>query len=224
MHRLARDPLQLRHPLPDILALGVELLALQQGVEDAEVGLGVDAGAGAEAPAAVVGGEVAVDEVLHEVALAEAPVEQEVLGQEAGDDHPAPVVHVGRVVELPHRGVHDRVPCAAGAPGREERRGVLPGDVGVFGFEGLVHAAGEEEGLADGGVGTAVWCEWWWERDLPDVGPVREHMLVKVPPGNFGDPVHDAGVAAVQLLGGVGVASACDGGSGAQCPGCEMHA
>ena len=74
MNRLVRHFPQLRHPAADIITVGVKLLALQQRVHDAEVGLGVDADAGAEAPAAVVAGKVAVDEVLHEVALAHAPV------------------------------------------------------------------------------------------------------------------------------------------------------
>lgn len=146
MHGLPPYGLQLRHPLPDILPLRVELLTLQRGIEDAKVGLGIDAGAGAEAPAAVVAGEVAVDEVLHEVALAQAPVEEEVLGEEGGDEHAAPVVHVARVGELAHGGVDERVARAAGGPGGEERGGVFPRDVGVFGLEGFVHAGVEEEG------------------------------------------------------------------------------
>lgn len=131
---------QLGDPLADVFAVGVVALALQQRVEDAEIGLGVDAGAGAEAPAAVVGGEVAVDEVLHEVPLAEAPVEEQVFGEETGRGHAGPVVHVAGVVELAHRGVDERVAGAAAAPSVERALVVFPFDIGVFGFEGLVHA------------------------------------------------------------------------------------
>lgn len=73
---------ELRDPLADILAVGIELLALQQGVEDAEVGLRIYAGRGAEAPATVVGGKVTIDEMLHKVTLAHAPVNQQIFGQE----------------------------------------------------------------------------------------------------------------------------------------------
>jgi hypothetical protein len=66
---------QLRNPFTYILAPGVEFLGLQQGVEDAEVGLWVDARGGGPAPATVVGGEVAVEEGEGEVGFAEAPVD-----------------------------------------------------------------------------------------------------------------------------------------------------
>jgi len=105
MHRLPRHSPQLRHPLPYILPLCIKLLALQQRVEDPEIRLRIHARGGGEAPAAVVGRKVPVDEVFHEVALAEAPVDQEVFGEEGGDDHAAPVVHVAGVVELAHGGV-----------------------------------------------------------------------------------------------------------------------
>jgi hypothetical protein len=72
--------LQLLYPRPDKLAVLVELLRLKPWVEDAEVGLWVNAGRGREPPAAIIGCEVAVNEVRYEVLLAEAPVEKEVFG------------------------------------------------------------------------------------------------------------------------------------------------
>lgn len=172
MHRLPLHILQLRHPLPDVLALRIELLALQQRIEDAKIRLRVDADAGREAPAAVVAREVAVDQVLHEVALAEAPVEQQVLRQEGRDDHAAPVVHVGGRVHLAHGGVDDGEAGGAGGPAREVVVVVLPLDVGVFVFEGLGHAH--------------VW-------------PMRQNVLVEIPPRHLADPARDARTPAVQL-------------------------
>ena len=213
MNRLPPHAPQLRHPLADEFAVGIEALALQQGVEDAEVRLGIDARAGAEAPPAVVGREVAVDQHRHEVDFAEAPVQQQVFGQEGRDDHPAAVVHVGGAVQLPHRGVDDRVAGLPGAPGAEGGGGVLPGDVGVFGFEGFVHAA----------VGAvSAWtfvCLGGGERGLrggvsPNVGPVGEDVLVEVAPGDFGDPGYDAEVPLVELFRAVDVSGASDGGAG----------
>lgn len=131
---------ELGNPLLDVLAAGVELLALEDGVEDAKVGLRVDADAGAEAPAAVVGREVAVDQVLHEEALAHAPVEQQVLGQERRHDHAAPVVHPRHGLHLAHGRVHDGEARPPRLPRVKVRRVVRPRDVGVFGLEGLVHA------------------------------------------------------------------------------------
>lgn len=140
MNGLPRQVSEFGDPLADIGAVGIVLLALEDGVEDAEVGLGVDARGGAEAPAAVVGGEVAVDEVLHEVPFAQAPVEQEVFGQKGGHRHARAVVHVSSVVQLPHGGVDEGVARLPRAPGAEVGRGVFPGDVGVFGLIRFVHA------------------------------------------------------------------------------------
>ena len=80
--------------------------------------------------------------MLHEIALPEAPVDEQVLGQEARRDHAAPVVHVAGEVELTHSGVDDRKTCVTGSPGGEEIGIVLPSDIGIFGFERFVHAAG----------------------------------------------------------------------------------
>ena len=140
MHCLPLDPLQLPYPLPNILAAGIKPLALQQRIEDPEIGLRIHARAGAEPPPAVVAGEIAVDEVFHKIALAHAPVEQEVLGEERGDGHAGAVVHVAGCVELAHGGVDERVAGAALGPGVEQLLGILPFDVGVFRFEGFVHA------------------------------------------------------------------------------------
>lgn len=140
MNRLALDILELGNPLTNVGAVGVELLTLQQWIEDAKVGLRIDAGRGGKSPAAVVGGKVAVDEVLHKVALAHSPVDQEVFGEEGGDDHAAAVVHPARVVELTHRSVDNGVASATIAPGGEGHFVVFPLDVGILGLEGFVHA------------------------------------------------------------------------------------
>ena len=197
MYRLPLDPLQLLHPLPDIGPLGIKLLPLQQRVEDAEIRLRVHARRGAEAPPAIVGRKVAVDEMFHEIALAPAPVDQQVLGQEGRDGHAGAVVHVAGVVELAHGGVDEGVARRAGAPLLEELVVVLPLDVGVFGLEGFVHA---------------------------DVRPVGQDVLVEIPPGDFGDPADDPLVASVELPRGIGVPRGCYRGPCAERSGSEVDA
>ena len=103
------DVRELGHPAAHVGAVGVELLLLGHRVEQAlEVGRGVGARRGDPLPAAVVGADVAVDQVLHEVRLARAPVLAEVLGQERADDHARAVVHPAAGQQLAHRGVDDR--------------------------------------------------------------------------------------------------------------------
>jgi len=81
---------QLRQPATDVGALGIEASRLGVGVEDAQR-FGVHAAAGTPLPAAVVGGQIAVHQALHEGPLAPAPVDDQILDQKGGDDHAAAV-------------------------------------------------------------------------------------------------------------------------------------
>lgn len=110
---------QFRNPFANILPVRVEFLALQQRVENTKVRLRVDAYARTEAPASIVAGKVAIDEVLHEVSLALSPVNEQVLGQERGDDHAASVVHVTEMVQLTHGGIDNGESRSSLAPCRE---------------------------------------------------------------------------------------------------------
>jgi hypothetical protein len=129
--------LSTRHPFSYVLAIGIELLGLQKRIKDPKIGLGVHACPVTEAPSLVVRCEVAVAETFHEVALAHAPVDQQVFGEEGGDDHAAAVVHPADSVELAHVGIDDGVAGAALTLGFEVLVVVLPLNVGVFGFENL---------------------------------------------------------------------------------------
>jgi hypothetical protein len=140
MDGLPHHAFQLRHPFSYVLAIGIKLLALQKRIKDLKIGLGIHASAGTEAPSPVVGCEVAVDETFHEVALAHAPVDQHVFGEEGGDDHAAAVVHPADSVELAHGGIDNGLTGATLTPGFEVLVVVPPLNVGVFGFERFVHA------------------------------------------------------------------------------------
>ncbi len=136
----------LRDPAPHVRPVRVEPLSLKVGVEDPEEGLGVGSAAGGPLPASVVGRGVAVGEVRPEVRLATAPVDEEVLREKRGDDHPDAVVHPPLVRELPHPRVDDRVAGAPFAPGREARVGQLsrdPGEAVGLGPEALGQDPGE---------------------------------------------------------------------------------
>lgn len=163
MNRFTLYALQLRDPLPDVLSLTIEPLALQQRVEDSEVGLRIHARRGTKSPSSIVRREIAIDQVLHEISLAHPPVEEEVLREERSCDHAAAVVHPPTMVELPHRSIDDGITSLALAPGLEMMFVVFPGYISVLVFERLVHA----------GKDQSTWnlCE-GDSRDLPDIGPV----------------------------------------------------
>ena len=135
---------QLRQVAADELALRVKALALRYRVEDAEPGLGVAAGGRRPLPAAVVGGQVEVDQVAGEVGLTPAPVQAQVLDQKACHHHPQTVVHVAGLVDLLHRRIDQRVAGAAIAPGGKVGIGLRPLRPGhgiEFGLEGMAHHA-----------------------------------------------------------------------------------
>src|SRR5687767_6250250 len=73
---LRRHLRQLGDPLANVLAVGIELLALRRGVEDAEVRLRITSAACCPLPAEIVARPVAVDEPLHVVSFALAEIDQ----------------------------------------------------------------------------------------------------------------------------------------------------
>ncbi len=116
---------QLGHPATDVVTVWVELAALRDRVEDTEVRSGVGPGTCDPLPVADVLGDVTIEEKTPEVALAEPPVDEEILDQERGGDHPDPVVHPAFAGQLPHPGVDDGVTGLAFPP-RFETVGIIP--------------------------------------------------------------------------------------------------
>ena len=93
-------------------------------VEHADVRRSVGPGAGGPLPTVVVGGEVAVVEVLEEEPRPTRPVEMEILDEKTGNDHPHTVVDEALFDELAHAGVDDRKAGATVAPRGESLVGV----------------------------------------------------------------------------------------------------
>ena len=114
----SREVRKLGDPAAYVGAVGVEPAALAGRVEDPEVRRGVGAGPGHPLPVVLVGGEVPVGEPVHEVPGAVPPPHVQVLDQEAGHDHPDPVVHPAGGAQLAHPGVDDGEPGAALRPRR----------------------------------------------------------------------------------------------------------
>ena len=132
------EPGQFRHPAPDIAAVLVELLALGDRVEDAEVGRGVGPRSRHPLPVLGVRGLIRVDQRVPEPGLALAPIDQQVLDQEAGDDHPHAVVHPAGRPELAHARIDDGIAGPPPFPGLQRRGVPAPGHGVVLWPEGRV--------------------------------------------------------------------------------------
>ena len=117
--------------------LGIEFLRLEDGVENPKVRLCIAPCRGGPLPAAVVGGQVIVVQVLGKKALAPAPVNSQVLGQKTGHHHAQAVVHIARLQQLPHGRIYQGVARAGCAPGLPQVGGLVPWHVVVFGLEGV---------------------------------------------------------------------------------------
>ena len=148
------------HVTPDEAAVRVEALRLRDRIEDPEVGLRIAARRRRPLPAAVVRRQVEVDQRVGEVPLAPAPVDEQVLHEERRRHHAQPVVHVPGGVQLPHRGVDERIAGGSVAPRGELRLVVRKREVRVLRLEAR----------AD------------------DVRVVPEDLRVEVPPDEFGQP------------------------------------
>ena len=90
--------------------------SLRPGIQNSKIGRGIGARSGAPLPPSVVAGNFAIRQLLHEVALAQPPVEQEIFGEEHRHNHLCTVVHIPGLIELPHGGINDRKPGFARAP------------------------------------------------------------------------------------------------------------
>ena len=104
------------------IAIGSKRSPWADGVEDPEVGRGVGARPGHPLPPCWFEARSPSTSWSHEPPGSAPPVEVQVLHEEAGRDHPHPVVHPALGPELAHPGVDDRVAGAALAPRREARR------------------------------------------------------------------------------------------------------
>ena len=132
------DRREFRNPAFDVNAGGIVAGGLGPRVLDPEIRRGVRAGAGGPLPAAVVRGDLAIDEVLHEVGFAEFPVDVQILGEKHRGDHPDAVVHETGGQQLAHAGIDDGKSGAAVFPCLEERAGFVPRQAAPVGVEFLV--------------------------------------------------------------------------------------
>ena len=165
---------QFRDPLTHIGSVRIELLALGNRIEDAEVGRGVSPTAGHPLPVGGILGDIGVDQAVPEPGLSASPVDQQILDQEAGDNHPHPVVHEAGRPEFTHAGVNDGKAGEALAPGLE----------GLF-----VLAPDEAVPLRPEILGRQV-------------GPVEKQVMVEFSPADFGQELLDLGMRGA-VVGGI---------------------
>ena len=159
-----------RHIAAYEFARRVKLLALANRVKDAEIRLRIAAAGADPLPAAVVGRQIKIVEVLGEVALAPAPVNAQVLDQKTARHHAQAVVHIAALVQLGHGRIHQRVAGAPLAPGSK----AALRDLALFPNDGVV--LGLEAG----------------ERHMREVG---QYLRIKLAPHQFGQPHAGALVA-----------------------------
>ncbi len=104
-------------------------LALRYWVEDAEERLRIGTGARRPLPAHRVVGEVAVDQMVPEPALAVVPVDEQIFREERPHDHAHAVVHPAGFAQLTHARIHNRIAGLPLLPALQRLRVVGPGKV-----------------------------------------------------------------------------------------------
>ena len=123
-------------PLADVIAIGVEPLALSHRIEYAEIWLGVTAASSGPLPASVVLGPIAVCQVAHEMRFSVAVVDQEMFAEKAGRNHPGASVHEPGLGELPCCRINYWITGASCYPRLPCFRVIPPREVGPCGSEG----------------------------------------------------------------------------------------
>ena len=113
---------QLRDPLAHVSAVRIELFGLQHGIEDPEIGRGIDSGARDPLPVERIVGRIGVDQRIPEPCLAVPPVDEQVLDEKGSDDQARAIGQISRPPQLSHPGVNDRI---AGMPMRPGLKSVL---------------------------------------------------------------------------------------------------
>src|SRR5436190_2731385 len=91
--QIVRQLRQLRHPAPYVVAVRIELLALQDRIEHAKIWRGIGAGAGDPLPVGGIAAGVGIDQRIPKPLFTVAPVDQEMLDQERSDDHAHAIMH-----------------------------------------------------------------------------------------------------------------------------------
>lgn len=107
---------QFRHVAANVLAIVIEFFTLNPGIENPLALHRIRSRGVAPLPVPVVGSQVSVDELLHEISLAALPINPEILHQKGGDHHSHAVVHPTGLIQLAHAGAHNRVARPALTP------------------------------------------------------------------------------------------------------------
>ncbi|MNP51290.1 hypothetical protein D3C76_1455960 [compost metagenome] len=118
MDSIVRYIRQLGQPFTDKSALRIKTFALSGRVKDAEIRRGIGTGRSGPLPATVVGSQIAIQQLGHEILFTGAPVDQQILDQETGHDHPQAIMHPAGLIELTHGSIDNRVTGIALLPGQ----------------------------------------------------------------------------------------------------------
>ena len=116
---------QFGHVLADI-GRCVELLALRERRHDPYEHIAVDPGATDPLPIDAVVAVIGIYQAVPVPLLAEAPVDQQMLHQKAGADHPYAVVHPAGLPQLSHAGIDNGIAGHALLPAFEVLRDQMP--------------------------------------------------------------------------------------------------
>src|SRR5688572_16835266 len=97
MYPRGRQVSQLWQPMADIIALPVEFLTLQHGIENSEVRGRIRAASSNPLPAGAIVGQVRIHQCVPKPMGTRLPMDSKMFGEEGGHDHSHPVVHPARL-------------------------------------------------------------------------------------------------------------------------------
>ena len=132
------DIFKLRNPPFNVVALRIVGLGLRPRVLDAEIGSCVCTCAGAPLPTTIVGRDIAIDELLHEILFTFPPMDVKIFRQEHGHNHPGAVVHEPGCIQLTYPGIDNGKTGCAFTPASQLTRVRIPPHGGKLPIEILI--------------------------------------------------------------------------------------
>jgi len=110
MNQLTTQTRNLRNPLPNKRAIRIKLLTLQIRIKNPKVRLGITPHRSRPLPTTVVTRQIKIQQLPSKMSLTQTIINQQMLRQKRSHHHPQSVMHPTRLVQTPHRRIHNRIP------------------------------------------------------------------------------------------------------------------
>lgn len=116
MNVIIWNTFKLWNPLLYIQTVFVIILLLRPWIKDPKIRLRVSPITNSPLPTTRILHRRVISKLIRKMLLPKPPIQEQILGEEWRNNHPAPIMHVPRCVHLPHCSIHNGKSCLALLP------------------------------------------------------------------------------------------------------------